>query len=1120
MFFICKPEFEILCNGDSLEKSVGDIVKYIIQWFQEYKRTLVITSIYLLFGVLWIVITDEIVSELTQSADLIKAFQYYKGLAFIIITTILIFIIVRLDSIKVDASIKKMVESEIKHRKLFDEALDMIVVFEAHSGIIVDCNRQAEILTGRKKEELIGKHEKILHPQSEHAGKFSKSYWEHLIKKSNEVIDSKIVNVAGGLIDVSIKSSKININGNLYLQAIFRDISERNKTEKQLRISESRFRELFENFGSAISIYEIAPLKDDLILVDMNLSAERMGGISKSVAVGNKVRNIYPTFEEAGIIDILLRVWEIGNAEFHPELKIKNEYGTRFFESYVTKIRSEEVVFISHDITSRIMSDKSRKRLESERERLLKFLQVQFSSMPIGLIMTDSELRVLDWNPAAEKIFGYTKEEIINKSLFDYCIPAHNHNYFLDALKHEQELNKTIHIVHENITKDKRKIICEWYNTPVSDREGKILNNMSMVRDVTGTKQKEDEIRRLSLAVEQSPSIVLITDKEANIVYVNKSFTQATGYLSEEVIGKNPRILQSGTMNKEEYKYLWETISSGRVWSGNFLNRKKSGQYYWEQARITAIKDENGQIVNYVAVKEDVTELKAMQEALEESEIRYRTMFDYSSAVMLLISPKDGKIGDANQAAADFYGYDKHTFKGMSITDIYVSLSPQKLESYLTIIKSGVKKYFIFKHKLADGSIRDVEVHSNFILLKGNEMIFSIINDITERKQAEEELERYKRHLEDIVEERTLELLQTEERFRKIAENSHDSIIRFNDSLKIIYANPIVEESLGIKPNDVISKSIEELEFLQEIIDVLKTKLESVFMNKIEERIDFELPNKKWIDWLILPELNKEGNAETVIVFGRDITERKLLEQTILNALDKEKELNELKSRFISTASHEFRTPLSAVLSSAELLQRYGKKWEEKKYNEHILRIRNSVDYLTQLMEDVLTVGRIDSGKLEYIPAWINIEKLCVDVIENIRYSSNTKHNIIFKYEADAKEFFIDEKLFRFIITNVLSNSVKYSSQEEDIDIRICENNKLLEIEIKDRGIGIPEEDIKLMFEPFHRAVNAHEIPGTGLGLFIVKKSVELHSGQIKINSAVGVGTTITITIPVINNLN
>ena len=250
--------------------------------------------------------------------------------------------------------------------------------------------------------------------------------------------------------------------------------------------------------------------------------------------------------------------------------------------------------------------------------------------------------------------------------------------------------------------------------------------------------------------------------------------------------------------------------------------------------------------------------------------------------------------------------------------------------------------------------------------------------------------------------------------------------------------------------------------------------------------------------------------------FISDITKRKQAEEEICSALKKEKELGELKSRFVTVTSHEFRTPLSTILSSADILRRYHHKLTEEKKLHHLGCIQATVKNMTQLLNDVLLIGKAEAGKLECKPTPLELVQFCRNLVEEMQITTNT-HTISFHQQGECPTVGMDEKLLRHILNNLLSNAIKYSPSGGIINFDlVCEQEKAIFL-IQDRGIGIPTTDRANLFDSFHRATNVGTISGTGLGLAIVKKSVDLHGGNISVESEVGVGTTFIVTIPLHN---
>ncbi len=236
-------------------------------------------------------------------------------------------------------------------------------------------------------------------------------------------------------------------------------------------------------------------------------------------------------------------------------------------------------------------------------------------------------------------------------------------------------------------------------------------------------------------------------------------------------------------------------------------------------------------------------------------------------------------------------------------------------------------------------------------------------------------------------------------------------------------------------------------------------------------------------------------------------------------ALEKERQMSEIKSQFIAIASHEFRTPLTSILLSCEFLKNHHHKLSEETKQRHFGQIKSSVKQLDQVIEDVLLAGRVQAGKLQFKPAPLALVNFCWELVEQLQMSAGERYNLHFvshcSYNATTKNLpLMDEKLLRHILTNLLSNAIKYSPQGGDIEFAlICDLEKVI-FRIQDEGIGIPKEEQAQLFTSFFRCSNTGNLPGTGLGLTIVKNAVELHGGQITVESEVDEGTTFTVILP------
>ncbi len=261
--------------------------------------------------------------------------------------------------------------------------------------------------------------------------------------------------------------------------------------------------------------------------------------------------------------------------------------------------------------------------------------------------------------------------------------------------------------------------------------------------------------------------------------------------------------------------------------------------------------------------------------------------------------------------------------------------------------------------------------------------------------------------------------------------------------------------------------------------------------------------------------VNRTQYAVTNLVcIIRDITERKRAEMTLTQMLAQEKELGELKSRFVSTASHEFRNPLAAILAATESLTVYRDRMTEEQIADRLERIRQQVSFLQSIMDDVLHLSRLQAGKVDYRPVSGDIDALCRNLIEE--YDSQVEYRGRIRYQCNLApvNVLFDHRLLRQAISNLLHNALKYSAPETFVNVQLTHDDAQITIGLQDSGIGIPPDELKRLFEPFHRAANVGAISGTGLGLSITKQAIDLHGGTITVESVVGQGTNFTVCFP------
>ncbi len=401
--------------------------------------------------------------------------------------------------------------------------------------------------------------------------------------------------------------------------------------------------------------------------------------------------------------------------------------------------------------------------------------------------------------------------------------------------------------------------------------------------------------------------------------------------------------------------------------------------------------------------------------------------------------------------------------------------------------------------------------------------------------------------------------------FREIFQSMSEGIVIVDDKGKIIVANKIAEQLFGYSENELTGMQMEDLlperyrgnhvhhrqgfnthpeprrmgigrdltalkkdgtEFPVEIsLSYTKAKgqlLVMAFISDISQRKKAEEALRQSEEQLIVyaAELEKkvqsrtEALHKTIQELEKEISERKKAEEEARKALDKERELNDLKTKFVSIASHEFRTPLSTVLSSASLINQYNDRAEHDKVGKHVQRIKSSVNHLTSILNDFLSLGKLEEGVMDVNAEFLNVKEFLEEVKEEISLTLKSGQTLKIEYQTDEKILYTDSKILRNILFNLISNASKYSATEKSIYVKFgLEDNQFVFL-ISDEGIGIPKEDQKHMFERFFRASNAGNVQGTGLGLNIVRRYVELLSGSISFESEYEKGSNFKVMIP------
>lgn len=631
--------------------------------------------------------------------------------------------------------------------------------------------------------------------------------------------------------------------------------------------------------------------------------------------------------------------------------------------------------------TNQILKDEivERQHTEQALRHTNQTLQSLIAASPRAIFTLDLEERVKIWNPAASRIFGWSEQEILGQ-LNPVINTRSVHQYSAFRQKILQGITPSSLEIRRQ-RKDGEEIDIVFSAAPLTDNEDRINGIVAVVADISEQKEQAEQIRLLQSVVVNTNDAVLITDAEPidepgpRIIYVNEAFTRTTGYTLKEVIGKTPRILQGPKTNRQALAKVRKALATWQPVTVETINYRKDGSEFWVEFSIVAVANQRGLYTHWISVQRDITDRKRTEQALRQSD----------------------------------------------------------------------------------------------------------------------------------------------ERFRRVVENALDIITIIDPTGAIYYASPSVKTVIGYTPDELIGQKFFDRIHPDDLVKASQGIVDVWQDSPSVRPIEFRCQHKNG-SWIVLEAVSQkfidDSPEPRILINSRNITERKRLSEMSL-ALAREKELSEIKTRFFSMASHEFRTPLSTVLAAAQLMENSPSVWQnENKRSRNLKRIQNSVKNMVQLLDDILTINRAETGKLEFNPEPLHLEKLCCQCVEEMQLSAGNKHQINFRCPQQGVRVSLDKKLMRSIVANLLSNAIKYSPDGGEVNVSLEFLSNKVQIKISDRGIGIPPDYLKQLFEPFHRGQNVRRIPGTGLGLLIVKKFVDLHHGQIKLTSEIDVGTTVMVTLP------
>jgi len=700
-------------------------------------------------------------------------------------------------------------------------------------------------------------------------------------------------------------------------------------------------------------------------------------------------------------------------------------------------------------------------------------------------------------------------------------------------------------------------------------------------------------------------AIVSETDASGTLIFVNDNFCKIFGYQRKELIGKSHAVIKSGKNSSSFIANMWKTISTGKVWKDEIINKAKGNKkFIWLDMTITPFKDIHGNIVKYVGIQFDITaQIKQKKALLKQAE----KLALANSKLASQNKEKDKHVAELAKAMYDLSyqneAKDKRSKEFASAKEekekradelalanaelAFQNKEKDRRSEELLIAKEEKEKraheLTIANKELAFQN-KEKEQRATELVSANIELAFQ--NEEKEKRADELALANAELAFQNKEKDRRSEelLIAKEEKEKRAHELTiANKELAFQNKEKEQRATELVSANIELAfQNEEKEKRVQELAIAKELRQFIETSstpifgidhiglinewnqasqkvtgyqkeevlgihwktftpaksekkassvLNLVLEGKQTENFEFSIFSKDKNQVILL--VNSSARRDThgkitgVLAVGQDITELvgyrneleiKVKERTVkLNeALEKQKELNELKSKFVSTASHEFRTPLTAINFAAGSIKKYWGKMEPNLVEKKLYKIENQVLHMTRLLDDVLMVGQAGTGELKNNPTDVYLGDFINEIIEEVSISREQSHQIDVLDPEDLKKntVFIDKKLGRNIFINLISNAVKYSANSKKIVIQFSSNKKYIIISVTDFGIGISNTELKTIFNPFSRGKNVDLIQGTGLGLSIVKEAITAMQGKILVKSSIGKGTTFITKLP------
>ncbi|MBB6003257.1 PAS domain S-box protein [Arcicella rosea] len=826
--------------------------------------------------------------------------------------------------------------------------------------------------------------------------------------------------------------------------------------------------------------------------------------------------SIHPLIEKYFAIAILGE--EVETELFIPFQTAQNWYKVLFIPS---KSLSDEVVGVVITLTNITKQKKYEKQLQALNEEL----NFHYTNSPLAVIKWDSDLIIKSWSGQAEVIFGWEASEIVEKS-FNEINLIHESDLEHVKVYADEMLSGTISRLtskNKNITKSGEVIYCNWHNSILMDENGKVISIISLVENVTDviniTKALEIKTNNYEALINSTDDIIWSIDTDYLLMTANNAFIQNLLADSGELYRIGDSVFKESIPEAISifWKEIYDRIFLGKSFATNFSVPNSNPNVPDKSFEIKANPIFKNNVVVAAALSlSDVSEKRIAEQKLSESEANLQAIFETTDTGYILIN-KSLEVLSFNKIANDissqnFFNVGKVPTNGTPILDYFPIERRPILQKMMQEVLNGKRLEYEISFLQPNNTTNWYFVRLYPILSKKDQNygLVMALSDITERKLANEQLK------------------QSEMMFSDLAKNSPGIVFQFcvepDGSSYFSYISDKGKKTFGFQVNDKNWQQNGRIN--QKERNAFFESINQAIIHQKDWNYEGEMETKdgkrKWFQGLASPTI-KDGK---IIYNGisLDITERKIAEEDRKNlrklelSLAKEKEINNLKSRFISLTSHEFRTPITAIVSSVDILDihsiKIGNQELQSKIKEHINKILFQTSRLDTMLKDILTIEKTAGGKILVKPQPLDLHKFLYDLNEQYYVDRKDGRKLKLILPEKIREIMTDPSLLSHVISNLINNAFKYSIKAQNPELLVEYHTDFYSITIKDYGIGIPLEEQEHLFETFFRANNVQNIEGTGLGLTITKEFTQKLGGNLSFISKPFEGSAFTIKLP------